>query len=218
VRSKPRYNRRSLKTVTPQTGVAVSLDDVKAWIVDPPSADDALIQGLIDTSVEMVKQYLGVSLLTEGLELRLDGFPGCDDEALLALGPGVHTGSLSYLLNGTGEIELPFGPVQSVTSIKAYLRDNSEVTVDPAIYSLDGQGCRIWLNENQIWPVELRDRDAVRVEYVAGYGAGNIPKPILQAIKQHVLVMYEARSGCELPGGSVALLAPYKRLDLLQWA
>jgi hypothetical protein len=206
-----------VRSVVAPSGVAVSLADVKAWIIDPPAADDALIQSLINTSVEMVKQHLGVSLLTETLELRLDGFPGHEDEALLALGPGVHTGSLSYLLNGTGEIELPFGPVQSVVSIKAYLRDNSEVTVDPAIYSLDGQGWRIYLNDSQIWPVELRDRDAVRVQYVAGYGAGNIPLPILQAIKQHVLVMYEARSGCELPGGSVALLSPYKRLDMLPW-
>jgi len=217
VRSERRYNRRSVRSVVAPSGVAVSLADVKAWIIDPPAADDALIQSLINTSVEMVKQHLGVSLLTETLELRLDGFPGHEDEALLALGPGVHTGSLSYLLNGTGEIELPFGPVQSVVSIKAYLRDNSEVTVDPAIYSLDGQGWRIYLNDSQIWPVELRDRDAVRVQYVAGYGAGNIPLPILQAIKQHVLVMYEARSGCELPGGSVALLSPYKRLDMLPW-
>ena len=217
MRSERRYNRRSVRSVVAPSGVAVSLADVKAWIIDPPAADDALIQSLINTSVEMVKQHLGVSLLTETLELRLDGFPGHEDEALLALGPGVHTGSLSYLLNGTGEIELPFGPVQSVVSIKAYLRDNSEVTVDPAIYSLDGQGWRIYLNDSQIWPVELRDRDAVRVQYVAGYGAGNIPLPILQAIKQHVLVMYEARSGCELPGGSVALLSPYKRLDMLPW-
>jgi hypothetical protein len=199
-------------------GAAVSLADVSAWIIDPPDDDLGLIQQLIDTSVEMVKQHLGVALLEETLELRLDGFPGHEDEALLALGPGVHTGSLSYLLNGTGEIELPFGPIQSVTSIKVYLRDNSEVTVDPAIYSLDGQGWRVYLNDGQIWPVDLRDRDAVRVEYVAGYGAGSIPFPILQAIKQHVLVMYETRSGCELPGGSVALLSPYKRLDALMWS
>jgi len=218
VRSQRRYNRRSVKSVVAPSGVAVSLSDAKSWIIDPPSADDALIQSLIDTSVEMVKQYLGVSLLTETLELRLDGFPGHEDEALLALGPGVHTGSLSYLLNGTGEIELPFGPIQSIVSIKAYLRDNSEVTVSPAIYSLDGQGWRVYLNDGQVWPVDLRDRDAVRVEYVAGYGAGSIPFPILQAIKQHVLVMYEIRSGCELPGGSKALLAPYQRLDALMWS
>ena len=218
MRSQRRYNRRSVKSVVAPSGVAVSLSDAKSWIIDPPSADDALIQSLIDTSVEMVKQYLGVSLLTETLELRLDGFPGHEDEALLALGPGVHTGSLSYLLNGTGEIELPFGPIQSIVSIKAYLRDNSEVTVSPAIYSLDGQGWRVYLNDGQVWPVDLRDRDAVRVEYVAGYGAGSIPFPILQAIKQHVLVMYEIRSGCELPGGSKALLAPYQRLDALMWS
>jgi hypothetical protein len=218
VRSQRRYNRRSVKSVVAPSGVAVSLSDAKSWIIDPPSADDALIQSLIDTSVEMVKQYLGVSLLTETLELRLDGFPGHEDEALLALGPGVHTGSLSYLLNGTGEIELPFGPIQSVESITAYLRDNSDVTVDPATYSVDDRGWRVYLNDSQIWPVDLRDRDAVHVRYVAGYGAGNIPAPILQAIKQHVLVMYEVRSGCELPGGSLALLAPYRRIDLLPWS
>lgn len=212
-----RYNRRSVQSISGPSGVAVSLADVKAWIIDPPASDDALIQQLIDMSVEMVKQHLGVALLTETLELRLDGFPGSDEESLLALGPGVHTGSLSYLLNGTGEIELPFGPIQSVVSIKAYLRDNSEVTVDPGIYSLDERGARVYLNDSQVWPTDLRDRDAVRVQYVAGYGAGNIPLPILQAIKQHILVMYETRSGCELPGGSVALLSPYKRLDALAW-
>jgi hypothetical protein len=213
-----RYNRRSLRRIDGPIGEAVTLAEARAWIVDPPAGDNALIVDLITAATDMVERYLAVSLLEQTLELRLDGFPGDADENLLALGPGVHTASLSFVLSGTGEIELPAGPIQSVESIVATMRDNSTVTVDPATYSLDGEGWRVFLNDGQVWPVDLRARDAVRVQYVAGYGAGNIPAPILQAIKQHIAVMYEHRGGCELGGGVQALLDPYKRVDLLMWS
>lgn len=213
-----RYNRRSVRRIDGPIGEAVTLAEARAWIVDPPVSDNPLITDLINAATEMVERHLGVSLLDQTLELRLDGFPGFGEDRLLELGPGVHTGSLSYLLGGTGEIELPRGPIQSVESITATLRDNSTVTVDPATYSLDGEGWRVFLNENQIWPVDLRARDAVRIQYVAGYGVGNIPSPILQAIKQHLAVMYEHRGGCELGDGVQALLAPYRRIDMLMWS
>lgn len=102
---------------------------------------------------------------------------------------------LEWYMNGgsdvVGDIELPAGPVISVSSVKFYDEANTLQTVDPANYFLvqslvpkvkfvDGFEASLYLRE-----------DAIQVEYVAGYipVAGtptdyrvNIPAEVKQAI------------------------------------
>lgn len=212
-----RYNRRSIVTITPPTGDAVSTADMKTYLRVDHSDDDTLIADFVDTATEAAKQYTRQALLTEVLELRMDGFPGDDDERIVMMGAGMHDAHYRTVLGGVGEIDLPFTPIQSLDSITTYDRSNSSSVLTSAAYSTDLEGGRVYLNDGYTWPTDLRDRDAVYVRYTAGYGAGSIPTPIVQAIRQHVEAMYECRGGCAMPEGCKALLTPYKRYDQLGW-
>jgi len=208
------YNRKSVVTITPPVGLAVTLASVKAQLVIEGSDDDAMLTEFMTAATAAAQEYMKVAIQTQTLELRMDGFTGRDyDDGIARLGPGVHEVSAAWMLGGTDYIELPFGPVQSVTSITTWDRANNPAVFDAGAYTLDGAGWRVHLNEGRTWPSELRRFQAVAVRYVAGYGA-TVPAPILQEIRQHVAAMYECRSGCDIPDACRALLAPYRRLEV----
>lgn len=210
-----RVNRKSLKIVTSPAALAVSVADMKEYLRVDTNNDDDLIQSFIESATEYIKQYIRRSLITETLELTMDGFGAAEYDPLLKLGSGVHTGSYVYLSGYGNEFDLPFNPIQSITSIKTYDRDNTESTFPSASYELDETGGRVYLNEGYTWPSNLRHREAVKVRYVAGYGdaSTDIPAPIIQAIKLYVGKMYDCREACEMPCMCESLLMPYKLFD-----
>jgi hypothetical protein len=210
-----RYNRKSIRVVTGPASLAVSLDDMKLFLAVESTADNALITDFIEVATESVKQYIRRGVLPETLEFTMDGFSPYQDEALLALGPGVHTAHYGSLVSLGNQFDLPFAPLQSVTSVTTFNRSNTSAVFDAASYNVDLQSGRVYLDESVTWPDNLRDREAVKVVYVAGWT--DIPKPILQAIKQMVSIMYECRELCELPAGCRAILDPYRRMDELAW-
>ena len=209
------YNRKSIRTITEPTGLAVSLVDMKLFLAVEGAADDALITDFIEVATESVKQYIQRSILTETLEFTMDGFTAGNDDAMLSLGAGTHTGHRASIMGAPGEFDLPFPPVASVTSLTTYSVANVAAVFDAASYKFDGNTGRLYLNEGYTWPTDLRARSAVVVEYVTGFAI--IPKPILQGIKQMVAIMYECREICELPEGCKAILAPYRRMDAMAW-
>lgn len=209
-----RFNRKSVYVTASDDSPAVSLADMKAFLRLDGTADDTQITAYIESATEAVKQYLRRAILTETFVFKADGFtePGGDDR-ILALGPGVHTASKPYLLGGGETLDLPFPPLQSVTSIVTYDRGNNASTYSDTRYQVDLQSGRIYLNEGETWPSDLRAQDAVEVTYVAGYGSGSIPAPILEAIRKYVEAMYD---GCEgMTDEARRLLAPYRRADEL---
>jgi hypothetical protein len=211
-----RFNRKSIEVTASNDSPAISTADMKAFLRVNDSADDALIASYVTTATEAVKQYTGRAILTETFVFRCDGFTDPDgDDRLMALGPGVHTVSVPYILGGGETLDLPFPPVASVTTLKTYDRANAASTYDAANYTLDAQSGRIFLDEGEVWPSNLRAQNAVEVTYEAGYGSGSIPAPILQAIRLYVSQMYD---GCEGMTDEVArLLAPYRLMDSLAW-
>jgi hypothetical protein len=209
------YNRRTVNIITPPDDPAVTLAEVKDMLVIDGTSDDNLLTAFIEAATDAARQYMRRSIVTETLQLRMDAFPGYSDEAAIALGPGLHTAHYPSLVTGGSMVDLPFGPVSVVNSITVWRRDNTTQTVDPATWTL-GQD-RVFLNESQVWPVDLRRLDAVAIEYVSGYTPANVPPAIKQGIKQHVLAMYECREGCEMPPACKAILAHYRRMDDLGW-
>lgn len=210
-----RINRKSISVVTKPATLAVSLSDMKDYLRVDGTDDDSLITSFIESATDVVKQYLRRSLITETLELTMDGFGEAQEDPLLRLGSGVHTGSYVYLTGRGNEFDLPFLPIQSVTYIKTFDRDNTESTFDSAKYELDETGGRVYLNEGETWPDNLRHRESVKVRYVAGYGdaSTDLPSPIIQAIKLYVGKMYDCREACEMPGMCYKLLDGYKLYD-----
>lgn len=216
------FNRKTVKTIAPPAVSPVSLSDMKSYLRVDTTDDDNLIQDFIDSATVSVKQYIRRALITETFELTADGFTLSNtqsDERLAELGAGMHMTSYSYVLGQGQEMELPFLPIQSITSVKTFDRSNNESTFAASNYELDEQGGRLYLNEGVTFPSNLRAREAVKIVYVAGYGdaASDIPKPIVQTIKQYVSAMYDCRSMCDMNATCKRMLAPYKLVDYLGW-
>lgn len=211
-----RYNRKSVYVTASNDSPAVSTADMKTFLRVDTADDDAIIAAYVTTATEAIKQYCRLAILTETFVFKADGFAyaGADDR-LMSLGPGIHTASVPYVLGGGETLDLPFPPLQSVTSVVTYDRSNNASTFSASAYQVDLQSGRIYLNEGETWPTDLRAQDAVAVTYVAGYGSGSIPAPILEAIRRYVEQLYD---GCEGMTDEIRrLLAPYRRADELAW-
>lgn len=204
------YNRHTVSVITPPASFGVTAADMEAFLTLSSGQDTDLLEAFIAASYDAIRQYLRRSIITETLEVRMDGFPGYDNDRELRLGPGVHTVSIPWLTNGDGAtIDLPYGPVASVASITTWAKDNTSTVFVSTEYRADAS--RVYLNESAQWPTDLRRRDAVAIRYVSGEATP--PAAIIQAIKQHVAAMYECREGCEMPAACKAILGPYRRLD-----
>lgn len=216
------YNRKSIKVITGPATLAVSLSDMKDYLRVDDTSDDDLITAFLNASIESIKEEIKRSLITETLEFTLDWFQFDESyyQCEMHMG-GAYTGySRPFRNDGySSYIDIPYSPIQSITTLNTFDRANTESTLSSSVYELDERGGRIYLNDNQVWPADLRDREAVKIRYVAGYGdnPSDIPAPITQSIKMHVGNMYDCRDACEIPKACMAMLTPYKRLDYLEW-
>ena len=177
--------------ITPPAVEPISLDDARLHVRQDDRADDALITGLIKAAREYVETtFVHRALITQTWELVLDDWPD------------------GY------EIELPMPPLQTVTSVKYTDLDGVEHTFDDDYYIVDTTGVkgRIVLVEDADWPSseDLQEAAAIRVRFVAGYGAtgASVPETLILGMKMLIGSWYENRE----PSGSLEVA------DLLMWA
>jgi len=195
-----------LRLITPPVGEPISLEQARLHLRldasgSPPShPDDALVEELIRTARQHLDGpagILGRALMTQTWRLDLRGFPP-----------------------GAAEILLPLPPLQSIVSINYYDTDDTLVTLAPTFYEVGytdwNQGFVIPVIGKR-WPATADRSDAVRITFVAGYGAASdIPSPLLAAMKLHIGLLYENREGVsaktptELPLAYHALTAPFR--------
>lgn len=208
-------NRKSLEVTVDTDSLIVSLSDMKAYLRVTDSAEDDLITSHINAATELAENYIRQGIKTKTRVLRLDRFDGCDgDENIVRMGAGVHMAHKGTVLSGAGSIEIPMGPIQSVTTLNTYDDANASSTLSSAAYSVDLRGWRVYLNDGYSWPTDLRSYEAVEVTYVSGYGSGNVPASIVEAIKAMVSKMYDG-CGTALDETARALLAAHRRVDVL---
>jgi uncharacterized phiE125 gp8 family phage protein len=181
----------------------LSLAEVKAHCRVDHADDDAYMAGLV--------------LAAEG---HLDGYSGVLGRALIS-----QTWQQPYEVFAP-VLDIPFGPVISVTSLS--YRDVNRVTQTVPSnqyrhYTRHTGDCLAMLS-NFTHPASLDDEDdAVMVTWVAGYGAAaaDVPAPIRHAALLLVAYWYSVREAVnignivsELPFAVNALLAPYRRVSI----
>ena len=160
------------------------------------SADDDLVDHLITASREYVERVTNRSFCTQTLDLLFDEWP-------------------------SDLIELPRGPVQSVTSVTSYTAADVATVMSSGDYRVDTttDPARIALNDGAVWPSDLRSTGhAGVVRYVAGYGATSdqdSPAVLRHAILLLVGHWYEQTgiSGpntAVVPMGFDAAIAPFR--------
>jgi len=186
----------SLKLITAPAVEPVSLAEAKLQCRVDIGDDDALITGLIKAARESAETITRRALITQTWELVLDEFPEGD------------------------EIIVPLPPLVSITSIKYKDGDGVESTFAAANYivNTDAEPGKVVLADGASWPsTSLYPTAAIRVRFVAGYGAAgsSAPASILAAIKLMVGHWYENREN-SLPGGAEVQLLPMG-VDALLW-
>lgn len=177
-----------VKVITAATQQILTAD-LRAHCRIDGTDEDALLVGFLAAAVAHAEHYTGRSIGSQTLELALDEFPA-------------------------GPIELPQGPVTSITSIKYIDESEVEQTLSSTLYTLDDYSIKCWAIPavDTEWPDTLACANAVKVRYVAG----TLPAAVKSALLLTVGHLYENRESTsptevfELPLGVKSLLDTVK--------
>lgn len=169
-----KYNTSQTQFSSEDATEPVTLAEAKAWIrVDTAiTADDTLITELIKVARAQCEGFLGVSLISRTVTAILN--------------------------NSAGNIELPYGPLVSFTSLTDVNGD--AITSDD--YTLQGIGFK-WLKE----PCD----EYMTAVYTTGYTT--VPLNFKTAVKEQVAWLYDSRGeDKELSPVVMENLKPYRRV------
>jgi len=162
------------------------------------TVDDEYIKTLISTATQTAEQFLHRRLITQTWYYYLNCWPGLT------------------------AIDIIFGRLQSVTSIKYKDTAGDETTWDSGNYivNIDSDPGQIVLDYNKSWPTAaLYPSNPITVEYVCGYGlaGSNVEANIIHAIKIIISNLYENRESEVISAGTLFelptvlnLLTPFK--------
>jgi uncharacterized phiE125 gp8 family phage protein len=144
---------------------------MKSYLRVTNTADDVLIQAMIDAATEWGEKQTGRDFRSITWDLFLDCFED--------------------------RIKLRRDPVVSITTVK-HLVNSSLVTVDNTIYYLKKlvQASEILLFEGQSWPTDTDNREqAIEIRFVTeGF---RCQESIINAIKRSVAFWYTNRGDCD---------------------
>lgn len=182
-----------LTLVTPPIAEPVTLAEAKAHLRVQHTDEDSYISALIVAATRHVEKVLSKSLMERTWRLTMDAF--------------------------SDAIELPRGPVQSVTSVTYTDADGVTQTVPASDYTVDLISHRQWVvrNSDATWPTPLDAVNVVSVEYVAGFDT--LPaeyEDLKHAIFLLVGHFYHSREAVsdspkhEVPLAVDALVQPYR--------
>jgi uncharacterized phiE125 gp8 family phage protein len=159
--------------VTAPVATPVSLDEIKAFLRIDHADDDELLTTLIQAATDHFDGWSGIlgrALVTQSWRVDLWCWPVSRD------------------------LTLPLLPVQSITSVVYSDSDNADQSFAAGNYQLYAGpiGPFLRLGDGVAWPLVYTKPDAVRVTFVAGYGApAAVPEAIKLAIKFHVENAYD---------------------------
>jgi uncharacterized phiE125 gp8 family phage protein len=186
----------SLSLVTGPAVEPITTAQAKAQSRVNISDDDTYIDTLIAAARLYTENKFGLRLISQTWTLRLDGFPG-----------------------SAGCIEIPYGPVSAISSVKYVNTSEVLTTIDPTEYAYDLHSiiARLYPAYSLVWPVSLPMPNSVQIEYVTGYAdaaALAVARPnIVLAVKMMVDHWYEVRS--PVMAGTIVSEVPKTVDDLL---
>lgn len=186
----------SVIVITPPDDEPVSLAEIKAQLGVTTDSDDAMIERKIKAARQYIERFTGQILISTTLELVCDKFP-------------------------SGPLQIPRGPLQSITSVNYIDRDTGLEAILPSDrYEVDTASDPGWIAPAVSgWPATMATINAARIRFVAGYGkdADDVPEPLREAAMQLAAHWYENReaslvgvSAQALPYGVESILADYR--------
>lgn len=172
----------------------LTIEDAKEHLRIDQHDEDVWLLDAIKAVRNRAEGMMGRALITQTLEVALDGWPA---------------GRV---------IELPRPPLVSVTSVKYFSPADVESTLAASNYYVDTRRTpgRLVLKSTSSWPsVELREVNGVVIRYVAGYGdtESDVPAEMRAAMKLWLGELYEVREN-SAAGGLVTVPAAAEKLLL----
>lgn len=179
----------------------VTLPEAKAYVRVDDTAEDNLISTLISAARIHVESVTGRALIEQSWRVVLDDWP---PDRL---------------------VKLPVAPLLSLTAITAYDAEGDGTNIGLAEVMLETHvaPARLFLPSSFPDAPLLRDRQAIEIDYVAGYGdeAEDVPSALKQAVLALIGHWFEHRdavvlagSGAVVPSGFDRLLSPYRQVAL----
>jgi len=194
----------SIALIAAPSSEPVTLANARTAIGITDAADtssDTTITRHITEAREWVEKFLQRALITQTWKLRLDQWPA------------------------NSIIELPFGPVQSVSSVTYTDSAGATQTIDAADYYTDIYSLqpRLMPAYNESWPDARNFPDSIAIQYVCGYGTAGtaVPGPIIHAIYRiigHWIKFQPALEGgvtiTRVPFAVEQMLEPYRLIKV----
>ena len=200
-------------TVKPESE-PLELDEVKLHLRVDHDDEDSLIESMIAAAREYCENFCRRSFITQTLTFTLDEFPSVGVKASCYDG---------YKRKYTDYIELPNGPVQSIESLEYWDTTEDEyIEIEAADYQLSNSSAvvdRLAPAPNTSWPTPQSGRlDAVKVQYIAGYGddGEDVPRAIRNAMLLLIATWYANREAFLLATSGQAFPTPVG-VDALLW-
>lgn len=114
-----------------------------------------------------------------------------------------------------GVIEVPWGNVLTIESVKYIDTNGDQQTIDPADYVVEiaAEPVQIWPAYGTVWPSTRDQPNAVEIKFTCGYGdASDVPGGLKQALLSHVAfhAMHDGDDAAETPAYLQNLLSPYE--------
>ncbi len=181
-------------SLLPPAGEPVSIAECRAWLrLDDPS-EDALLAALITAARQHLELVLGRAFMRQTWRLVRDIWPE------------------------KGMMVLPIAPVRSLLAVTVQRAGTAE-PVSTGLFQLDGQSSRprLGFRAGSLSNPDVA-MNGITLDLEVGYGeAGDVPAPLLQALRQLVAYWYENRAllavngeQAALPKAVEALIAPYR--------
>ena len=151
---------RAVLTNTAPSAIVLSTEDAKAHLRVTHSSEDAEIAAMVEEATEDIERRTG-----------------------LVLRPATYTFQSSVF---RPVFHLPHAPVTAISSVKYYPADSgAQTTLATSQYTSQLNTIPATVQEayGASWPSVFRRPNAVEIEYTAGYASGDVPNPLLRAIK-----------------------------------
>ena len=180
--------------ISPPVGEPVSLAEAKAFLRVDHDDEDALIGALVSAARLQVENATGRALMSQGWRTVLDAWPA------------------------RRVVRIARSPVAAIDAVTVYDDQGAASVLDPGDYRLDTASRPARLVIDAAAPSPGASVNGIEIDFTAGFGtAGDVPAPLVLAIKRLVAHWYENREATQdgdVPGPVAALIAPYRLVGL----
>lgn len=195
-----------LSLVTGPTEEPVSLAEAKAHCRIDSTDDDGLLAGYILAARKYCEGDTRRAFLTQTWDYTIDyQWPYINKGVTFANGQTYYGSPYQY-----HQIILPFGNLQSVTSVTYIDQDGATQTLDTSQYTVKSDETSGLINENYgiTWPYTRYVIGAITVRFVAGWLPAQFPDDLRMAMLMLIGTWYENRESVVLGRSEVPTVLP----------